>query len=501
MNSDLLRDIIDAVADPIFVKDENHRWILLNEAACRYIGHSREELIGKSDFDIFPEEEALVFWAKDDEVFRSGKTMENEERFTGAGGDTRIISTKKSVFVTESGEKILVGVIRDLTRLKRTEQELREAHDLAQEASVAKSRFLANASHELRTPLNGIVGIAELLQDRPWDDEVQELLDVLKDSAGNLLALVNDLLDFSAVDSGRVSLTRALFSPASLMRSLSTFFEHQARKKGLTLHTTIADDLPEFTMGDENRLRQVLVNLASNAVKFTPSGGRIEMSCRAGPDHRTLEFAIQDNGIGIPRDKLDLIFFPFFKARETDQGTGLGLAICRQLMELMDGTIELEMANPGCTALVTLPFSPEEASPQKASPDRSEIRTFPGLRVLVVEDDPVSQRVATLTLKRLECAVTVAADGVAALAELEGTPFDLILMDCRMPNLDGYETARRIRKKEDVGSRVPIIALTAHAFEEDREKCLAAGMDYWLTKPLRRELLAKAILQVQAHSR
>ena len=495
----LLSDIIDAVADPIFAKDESHRWILVNNAMCRFLGYKREELIGKSDFDFFPKEEALVFWAKDDEVFQSGQTVENQERLTGADGNTYTISTKKSVFINDRGEKVLVGVIRDLTHLKRTEQELTIARDQAQRANEVKSQFLANASHELRTPLNGIVGIAELLQDRPWDEELQELIQVLRESADNLLTLVNDLLDFSAMDAGRVSLRTAPFEPRRLIRSTEALFEFQSRKKELELTFEVSSEVPELILGDLNRTRQILVNLISNAVKFTPEKGKVEVTVSVTPQN-ALRFEILDNGLGIPKNKLASVFLPFAKARETDRGTGLGLPICHQLAELMNGRLSLESLDQGCLARLDLPLqvAPDNQVPPSPQPEKSA--SFPNLRVLIVEDDPVSLRVARLTLERLQCKVSHATDGLMALETLESEEFDLVLMDCRMPKLDGYETVRRIREKEKgADSRVPIFALTAHAFEEDMEKCLTAGMDQWLTKPLQRKALVAAISTFFSH--
>lgn len=486
-----LSDIIDAVADPIFVKDEQHRFILMNESMCKLLGYPREELLGKSDFDFFPEDEARVFWAKDNEVFQSGKTVENEESLTDADGYTSIISTKKSVFLNDRGEKILVGVIRDLTHIKQTERELRIARDQAQKANEAKTRFLANASHELRTPLSGIVSVVELLEDRPWEGDLQDLVAVLKDSAQNLLHLVNDLLDFSAVDSGRVALRSETYSPQKLMAAISALFEPQLNKRHLKLQVQIDNSVPQFVSGDQNRLRQILVNLISNSAKFTPEKGGISVLVKV--ESNVLRFDIRDSGIGIPTEQLESVFLPFFKARRTDQGTGLGLAICRQLAELMEGRLWLEPSDRGCHAVLEIPFSRAEAPAQNVDvPDPP--KSLPGLEILLVEDDPVSQKVATLTLTRMNCQVTLAEDGLKALELLEKQSFDLIIMDCRMPNLDGYETARRIREKEkDAGSRVPIIALTAHAFEEDREKCLSAGMDYWLVKPLQRKHLVTAL--------
>lgn len=489
--------VIDAVADPIFVKDEEHRFVLMNEAMCRFIGYSKQELLGKSDYDFFSAEEAKVFWEKDDEVFRDGQTVENVESLTGADGRTRIISTKKSIFVDDSGKKVLVGVIRDLTAVKEQETAMREARDIAERANRTKSQFVANASHELRTPLNGIVGMVDLLRDREWDDELTELLGVLKDSADNLLHLVNDVLDFASIETGRLELKSDPFSPRDLLESVTALFEPQSRKKTLDLRTEIQADVPRFLSGDANRIRQILVNLLSNAVKFTPPGGTITLylCSRPSDSHKVgLAYEIKDNGIGIPLDQLDNVLLPFAKARDTDQGTGLGLAISHQLAQLLGGSLRLESPPAGgCRALFQAEFSlPAPSSPNQDT-ELAHRLTFPGLKVLVVEDDPVSQKVSTRTLQRLDCQVSVTPDGLEALALLDRESFDLILMDCRMPRLDGYETSQAIRKR---GLTVPIVALTAHAFEEDRLRCLAAGMDEWLSKPLIRSQLVEVLERI-----
>lgn len=205
-----------------------------------------------------------------------------------------------------------------------------------------------------------------------------------------------------------------------------------------------------------------------------------------------VRICVRDDGIGIPDDQLDKVLLPFAKARDKDPGTGLGLAICRQLLTLMGGTMSLH-SDQGCTVTVELPLLPSPVAPDGDAIPEPDLQSFPALRVLVVEDDPVSQKVATLTLRKLSCEVTVVGNGLEALELFEADRYDLILMDCRMPLMDGYETARRVRKKEGEGSRVPIFALTAHAFQEDKEKCLAAGMDHWLTKPLQRKQLVEAI--------
>jgi len=496
-----LGQILDAVADPIFVKDKEHRWVYVNAAFCRFLGHTKEELLGRSDFDFIPQAEAQVFWEKDDEVFRTGVTLENEERFTGSDGTTKIISTKKARFVTSEGEEVLVGVIRDLSRIKETERKLRKAKELAETGNQAKARFLASMSHEIRTPLNGILGMADLLLDRPLEGEMREQLSFLKESADHLLYLVNEVLDFSSIETGKLTVNETAFSVRSLVLSIQFLFQPQVEKKRLNFDVQVDENVSQEVVGDPNRIRQILFNLVGNAVKFTEPGGSVclyvEQEGEVKDGKTELGFRVKDTGTGIPERQRERIFRPFVKLRPFDKGTGLGLAIVTKLVGLLGGRLELESEEGKGSEFRT--YLPLEAVPNEelGSGDTQDTRPdeFPGFRVLVVEDDPVSQRVAVFTLKKLQCEVVLAKDGVEGLELWEQEDFQFVLLDCQMPRMDGFQFSHEVRSREKAKSlpRTPIVALTAHALVHERDRCLEAGMDDWLTKPLVRNKLAEIL--------
>ncbi len=339
-----LESVIDSLPDPIFVKDRQHRWILLNEANCQFTGMPREALIGKSDYDVFPREEADVFWAKDELVFDSGEVNLNEESFTSANGEEHFIQTKKTSFISADGSQMLVGVIRDITERKRYETAREAALAEAERLAKLRSEFIAHMSHELRTPLNGILGYAQMLgRDAGLDEKQHASVDVIRQSGEHLLALIDDILDLARIESGKLELDIGDIPLIRFLNFVAEVVGIKARQKGLELLCEFADDLPEGIRGDEKRLRQVLLNLLSNAVKFTDQGQVILSVKRAGRSR--LAFAVRDTGIGIAPADREAIFQSFEQASDALHrlgGSGLGLAISRQLVRLMRGEIEVE---------------------------------------------------------------------------------------------------------------------------------------------------------------
>ncbi|HXU92366.1 MAG TPA: PAS domain-containing protein [Gallionella sp.] len=339
-----LDSVIDAVPDPIFVKDRQHRWILLNDANCRFTGLPRESLIGKSDYDVFPREEADVFWEKDELVFESGDVNLNEESFTSANGEKHYIQTKKTPFVSADGSQMLVGVIRDITERKRYEAAREAALAEARRLAELRSEFIAHMSHELRTPLNGILGYAQMLErDGRLDGKQQASMEVIRQSGEHLLALIEDILDLARIESGRLELDIGDIPLARFLDVVAGMVGIRARQKHLEFVCEFAPDLPQGIRGDEKRLRQVLLNLLSNAVKFTDQGKVVWRVERLASSR--LAFTVADTGIGIAsadREKIFQSFEQVSDARRRIGGTGLGLAISRQLVRLMGGDIEVE---------------------------------------------------------------------------------------------------------------------------------------------------------------
>jgi signal transduction histidine kinase len=378
------------------------------------------------------------------------------------------------------------------------EVELREAREKAESASRAKGEFLATISHEIRTPMNGVLGMLRVVRDTQLSHEQRSYLKTASDSAEALLLLLNDVLDFSKIEAGRLELEHAPFPPATAARAVSDLMVARARDKGLQFDLELGENLPGAIIGDATRIRQILVNLIGNAIKFTERG-RVELAVACverKPDRAVMHFTVTDTGIGIDSAALDRLFKPFTQADTSMSrrygGTGLGLAISMRLAQAMGGALQVQSKlNQGSTFRLIVPCRLPEAS--VAAPRLEEAPRFvtPSLRgrVLVVEDDSVNQQVIDLFLKKMNLTPTFAGDGEIAITRATTNEFDIVLMDCQLPGIDGMEATRRIRQK--IGDKpLPIVALTANASTHVREACLAAGMNDFLSKPVRFELLA-----------
>lgn len=407
-------------------------------------------------------------------------------------------------------------------RRERIALDLARTRELAIKASQLKSEFLANVSHEIRTPLNGIIGNADLLLETPGlDEKSRAFAQTIHSSSDTLLRIINDILDFSKIEAGKLDLVIRNFNPRQLVDSAVALFAAKARQKGLSLRYNVDPRIPELLQGDADRISQILFNLIGNAVKFTRKGWvhvRVGMESGVGGFHPQIRFSVQDTGIGLSEEALDRLFIPFTQGDSTVAskygGTGLGLSISKRIVELMNGHIEVESEEgKGANFSFVIPlFDPAPMSKAEnrlraqreeepmIKPPRDETPTpvvvpertsipKPGSRgrVLVAEDNEVNQILAKNLLERLGCTTDVASNGRHAIEAIERNgPYDLIFLDCQMPEMDGYEAARVLRGSAYLGhQRLPIIAMTAHAMVGDREKCLAAGMDDYLAKPLR----------------
>jgi PAS domain S-box-containing protein len=506
----LLRTLIDNMPDYIYVKDAASRYLVANRHLAEVIGlKGPEALIGKTDFDFFPKELAAAYFSDEQAIIQSGQALVNhEEKTTAAAGNERWLLTTKVPLRDNSGKVVgIIGMGHDITHRKEAEREAQKAREAAEAANRAKSEFLANMSHEIRTPLNGIVGMTDLALDTELTPEQQEYLDTVKLSADTLLTVINDILDFSKIEAGKIDLEVSDFDLRDSLESALKTVAVRADEKGLELLCDVAPDVPEQVRGDSTRLRQVLLNLVGNAIKFTEHGEvavRVQIETFEGKEC-LLRFTVADTGVGIPPEKQKLIFEPFSQADATTTrkfgGTGLGLTISTRLVEMMGGKIwvESEMGQ-GAQFHFTLRLGKADAKATQAAGVSPEI--VRGMKFLVVDDNRTNRRILTAMLQRWGMNPVSVEGGEEALVELSlaqeaGQPYELVLTDMHMPVMDGFTLLQRIRENPSL-SAATIIMLTSTGRPGDAQRCLELGAAAYLMKPIRqaelREAIAKALV-------
>jgi len=507
---DLLRTLVNNIPDCIYVQDGEQRYTLVNEAFSEAAGLAHaEDAAGKTEGQCFPGEFGRTAATDGRTILETGQPIISKcDEWQGHGGEVRwYSSTRVPVRNPVDGSiKALVGISRDVTKQKQIENHLRVAKEMAEETVRAKQEFLARTSHEIRTPLNSILGMGELLSATDLSERQKQYIGIFKSNGEALMRLLSDLLDLSRSDLRELRLAAADFDPLSVVRSVIDSLEKSAALKGVGVGFDFGENIPPRLVGDSERLKQILANLVSNALKFTPQGG-ILVSMKAGPAQDgsvLLEFAVEDTGIGIPAEKLDHIFEPFTHAEKFEtsayRGSGLGLTICRQLVQQMGGNIWVEsVPGAGSTFRFTARFQISESARAASPKPPLDESSFDGLRVLLAEDneDNVFLMQAFLGAEKIE----VAWNGREAVDKFVAGRFDIVLMDLQMPEMDGLEATRLIREWERMNQMAgtPILACTAHSTAE--EASLEAGCTAHLNKPIAKDVLLSAIADCVAVKR
>jgi PAS domain S-box-containing protein len=484
------------------------RVVTWNKAAEEIFGYSAQEAIGKHAMELLvPEtikEHIDDIWQK---ILRGEGGNKSLNENIRKDGSLITCQWNNTVIKNSRGRTLSVAsLVNDVTASMKTQETMRIAMEEAQKATRAKTEFLANMSHEIRTPMNGVIGLTELLLESDLDVQQRSYLEVIRSSGEMLQTIINDILDLSKIESGKLILSEKSFDVVECLQSAFALFSHNMKKKGITGKIELDESLPGMANGDPVRLRQIIYNLVNNAVKFTESG---TITLRAWSEQVTsvrlkLFVSIEDTGIGISPDRLDSIFDPFSQEDTSPTrlhgGTGLGLTICKRLCRLMRGNIQIDSTSRSgsrFTFFVELQKAPATRSAKRDKSDsnnleeKAEPASNNPMHILIVEDNSVNRLVTKRILRSMGYESAAVTNGLEALDYLESHPCELIFMDLQMPVMDGFTATQRIRDK--LGTNPYIIALTASAVEGDRERCLAAGMDDYLAKPVNRKAIESVL--------
>jgi len=506
-NQAWLESILENTNSMMYIKDTEGRYILVNRSFKEILNVHEAMVIGHTDSDIATPEEAAHYKSLDEQVIRTGKSLEIEEVVPVAGGTGHFLSIKFPLRDATGRLIGIGGIATDITERVQEQHQLIAATREAQTARNMQELFLANMSHEIRTPMNGIQGMTDLLLDTPLTDQQKEFAKVIKRSVNNLLVVVNDVLDFSKIKAGKLAIESIDFRLRDVLDNTRAMFAHRISKKGLDLQIITDSRIPEMLKGDPYRLNQVLVNLIGNAIKFTEKGWiRVEVTAQERTASQVnLQFTVADSGIGIPAASLPTLFEHFSQAgldiSRRFGGTGLGLAICQQLLQLQGGDIEVfSKENEGATFQFRLSYEYHNSlgsAPIVAAVLADYSQCLAGKRFLVAEDNEVNQQLVDHVLRKGGGEVQLANNGEEAVGFLKkGGGYDLIIMDLQMPIMDGYAATRCIR--QELALSTPIIAMTATALVGEQMRCFESGMNDYMTKPFEFAELYKRITALLA---
>lgn len=511
-NTELLKQteeldtLLNTIPALVFFKNTKFEYVIVNEFFCHFIESEMKDIIGKTVKEVISGYNSYIdYFEIEKDVIKNGKAVFNIEEKVNKHGDEHWLSTNLASVKSANGEIIgLIGVSWNITEQRNYELQLRKAKQIAEEGTKVKNQFLANISHEIRTPLNGIIGMSQILTKTNLNRNQKEYLNILINSSDSLLSLVNDILDFSKIEAGKTELEHYDFNIHDLFEDVKNVIEVKAEEKGLNFEVEISDDFPKIVNGDNYKLKQIILNLAKNAIKFTKSGS-VKITAKLisfKNNFYNVEIRVSDTGIGIEEDKLDGLFDGFYQVDSTTTrnygGTGLGLALCKKLISLMDGKINVKSDfGKGSEFWIEVKLdSPQERNLFSSDDDIPENTK---LNVLLAEDNIVNQKITEFSIKQLGYNIDIADNGLQAVEMYKKEEYDFILMDLQMPVMNGFDATREIRDYEldDFNkNHIPIIALTANATKEDRKKSISAGMDGFMSKPFNPLELKKMLVKL-----
>lgn len=513
-----LSTLLSAIPAFVYFKNRDLKYQVVNKTFEDFLGVHLEEIKGKTVDDILPEYDSTRYSQMEKEVMKSGKARYNIEEVIVNKGKKVWLSTNLAPFKNNRGEVTgLVGVSYNISDRKLYEIQLKKAKEQAEAGTRSKSEFLANVSHEIRTPMNGIIGMTEILMQSPLNSEQKQHLSAIETSANSLLSLINDVLDFSKIEAGKLNFEIQDFVLKEVLTDVENILKTRASEKGLDFKISSTENIPRELKGDPHRLKQILLNLANNAVKFTDRGYvHINITAeKATKNLIVLKFIVEDTGIGISKNGQKQLFKEFSQVDTSTTrkygGTGLGLSISKKLANMMNGKIGVESEKgKGSTFWFTAQFAKAGPKKEKTTDSGKAIKwefqhkMDKDLSVLLVEDNKINQKIARFNLEKAGYSVELAENGEEAVQMFGKKNYDVILMDILMPVMNGFVATKIIRNLEKdrkhldnkSKDRTPIIALTANAMKGDREACLAAGMDGYLSKPFRQSDLVEALKSI-----
>lgn len=501
----LVMKAMNLLPNPVYIKDRNHQWVGVNQAFCDFLGYPRELLLGKSDFDFCPAEQAKTFWEKDNLVFATKQENTNIEQTTNSRGDVRWVKSRKTFFRTEKGRDYIIGVLDDITENKLREKKLVQAERQARRSIRERAKFLSSMGHDIRTPLDGIERMTEILRETQLDLEQLEVVETLKRANASLSRMIDDIMDLSRIDAGLMNLVKGAFKLSDILENLSSILGANARDKGVDLIMNVSPDLPDVVIGDSQRLQQILMNLIENAIKFTDKGFvSLTLNGEVSGDSCQILFKVRDTGSGISIDKLKQMFGKF----TSDDGsldqvsgvTGIGISLCKKLAIFMGGALQatsVEGEGSEFSLSLTLPISAQEIPLQTNSP---LIETDQSHKILIVDDIRSNYDMLNVLLESMNIKADYAESarrGAQKLAEAyrDGQPYTLMLVDYCMPETDGLLFTSHLRQSAKFAN-LHIIAVSAVNDPEVMQSFMGHGVVDYLVKPVRLNSLKESLSKV-----